>query len=281
MKERCVVSLLVMGALLGWSGGAGAQPPSHYDQFTASVINPEKWLGLESGPHDNEVVRGILGGQAQLLLRTTGSRASNSGFMNASNRLRISHKALLGGTPRITMMEGRVTVVSAEVGTCAANPLASHARAQVISAFFNDGTGNNKAGDRTGDVFAGVQKTKSSAGGNHLDAFVLRCTDPGCNTTASVVTAGGTFARSWAVGQADLMRIRWNSAANNFAFTVGSETVTLSYTVPDAALPKRLFNDFSDSFALANCTAGAVSAFLDTRIDDVRLNSSAMTAALP
>ena len=283
MKKRCGVSLLVgIGALLGACGGASAQG-LFYDSFSTPLINSEKWQGFESGPDDTEVERRIVNGQAQLLLRTAGSTASDTGFQNASNRLRISHKALIDGTPRITVMEGRVTVFGAGVATCAANPTATHARAQVIGAFFNDGTGNNRPGDRTGDVFAGLQKTMSSVGGNHVDAFVLRCTDPGCSTTASVVTAGGAFTRSWALGQPDTMNITWNSAANNFAFTIngpsGNETVTLSYTVADTALPKRFFNDFSSSFAIANCTAGPVSAFLDTRIDNVRLNPEAMSAA--
>jgi hypothetical protein len=283
VNKRCGVSVLLgIGALLGASGGAFAQG-LFYDSFSTALINAEKWQGFESGPDDTEVERRIVNGQAQLLLRTAGSNASDSGFLNASNRLRISHRALIDGIPRITMMEGRVTVFGAGVATCAANPTPTHARAQVIGAFFNDGTGNNRAGDRTSDVFASLQKTMSSVGGNHLDAFVLRCTDPACSTTASVVTAGGAFTRSWVLGQPDTMNITWNSAANNFAFTVsgtsGNETVTLSYTVPDTASPKRFFNDFSNSFALASCTAGAVSAFLDTRIDNVRLNPEAMSAA--
>lgn len=284
MNTRSGVLLLVgIGALLGASGGVSAQG-LFYDSFTTpALINPEKWQGFESGPDDTEVERRIVNGQAQLLLRTAGSQGSDTGFLNASNRLRISHKALIDGTPPITLMEARVTVMGAGVGTCAANPTATHARAQVIGAFFNDGTGNKKPGDRTGDVFAGVQKTMSSVGGNHVDAFVLRCTDPACATTATVVTTGGPFTRSWVLGQADIMNITWNRAAKNFAFTVngpsGNETVTLGYTVPDTGLPKRFFNDFSSSFAVASCTAGPVSAFLDIRIDNVRLNPEAMSAA--
>ena len=173
-----------------------------------------------------------------------------------------SHKALIDGTPP-QPHDGSARDRHGGGGAVAAKPMANHARAQ-LTAPSQRWHGNNRAGDRTGDVFAGLQKTMSSVGGNHLDAFVLRCTDPACATTASVVTGGAAFTRSWVLGQTDTMNITWNSAANNFAFTVngpsGNETVTLSYTVPDTALPKRFFNDFSNSFALASCTAGAVSA---------------------
>lgn len=77
------------GALLGACGGACAQGLV-YDSFSTGLINPEKWQGFESGPDDTEVQRRIVNGQAQLHLRTTGSSATDSGFLNASNRLRIT-----------------------------------------------------------------------------------------------------------------------------------------------------------------------------------------------
>lgn len=95
---------------------------SSYDAFTAPTIDPDKWIGLEfSGPADTEVYRRVVQGQAQLLLRTAGSNASDTGTTFASNRLRIGHRALLTGSPRITAMEARMAVLGAEVDTCATN----------------------------------------------------------------------------------------------------------------------------------------------------------------
>jgi hypothetical protein len=292
VTTRVSASLIVLiGALLGWSGGAGAQVTlASYDLFTAPTINPEKWIGLEfAGPTNTEVHRRILNTQAQLLLRTTGSNASDVGVTNASNRLRVGARALLTGTPRITAMEARMAVMGASVTPCSTNSgTTSRARAQVFGVFFNDGTGNNKAGDRTGDVSAGVQKVMDTSLGNRVEAFVQRCTDPACTVNASVVTGGTNFTRLWALGDTDLLRIVWNAGANNFVFTANrvagasglpNETVTLSYTVPDTALAKRWFNDFAQTSSMANCTGGAVAAFMDLRVDNVRLNLEAVTAA--
>ena len=122
-----------------------------------------------------------------------------------------------------------------------------------------------------------------AAGGFRVEAFVQRCTDPSCFANASIVTSGAGFTRSWAVGDTDLMRMVWNRSANSFAFTVSkiggsSETVTLGYAVPDGAAAKRWFNDIAVASSMANCTAGAVTAFMDARIDTVRLNSEALAA---
>lgn len=263
---------------------------SIYDAFSAPTINPDKWIGLESsGLADTEVYRRIVQGQAQLLLRTAGSNASDTGFTRASNRLRIGHRALLTGSPRITAMEARMTLLAAEVDTCATNltPF-SDARVQVVGVFFNDGTGNNRPGDRTGDVSAGVIKAALSDARRLFLADVRRCADAACGTVVSVGVK--LFARSWAVGDTDLMRVVWNAAANNFVFTVnkvagpsshGSESVTLTYTGSDTALPKRFFNDFTQILSINNCTGGAVSAFMDLRVDNVQLNTDAVNATLP
>jgi hypothetical protein len=289
-----VLALVV--ALLGLPPAAGAQVTlATYDVFTAPLISPDRWIGLEtsSGPavSNGEIQRRVVNGQAQLLLRATGAAFSDTGAFSGTNRLRVGHRALLRGTPRITAMEAHMKVVAASIEACPTNSeVSSRARAQVFGVFFNDGTGNANTGDRTGDVSAGVQKVLDSVGGFRVEAFVQRCADPNCFVTQGVVTSGTNFTRSWAVGDTDRMRLVWNRSANTFVFTVdktagpsahGSETVTLGYTVPDSAPAKRWFNDFVQASTMANCTGGAVTAFMDLRIDRVLLNSEAVAATLP
>jgi hypothetical protein len=44
-------------------------------------------------------------------------------------------------------------------------------RARIVGRFFNDGSGTNRGGDRTGDIIAGVQKQLDATGSKQVTAF--------------------------------------------------------------------------------------------------------------
>lgn len=286
MQKRSTALVLVLFAIALGPTIAHGQTTAVYDDFSLARINPEKWMGSEStlgaGASSNEIFRGIVAvtGEAKMLLRATGATSSDSGSLFAGNRLRVGHPKLTAGTPIIQVIEAQVNVIDASVDACPGNTgVASRVRAQIAGAFFNDGTGTNQAGNRTGDVTAGVQKVIDSNFGNRVEAFINRCIDAGC-ATASLGSTG--FTRSWVTNSPDVMRITWVPGENKFQFTVngpeGDETVTLGYVVADAAKPKRIFHELIESFTLANCTAGAVEGFMDLRIDNVRLDQAAIDA---
>jgi hypothetical protein len=70
--------------------------------------------------------------------------------------------------------------------SCSANPSTGvRGRAQVIGSLFNDGTSPG-AGDRTGDIFAGLQQILDTVLGAVFQPFLLRCTNASCSTFVAV-----------------------------------------------------------------------------------------------
>lgn len=206
-----------------------------------------------------------------MALTTYGDVTSNSG--DRSGRFGLSFP---NPTP-ITAMQAKVIVKQAMAQDCPANPAVSRARAQLIGAFFNDGTGPG-AGNRIGDILAGIQKEQSHDG-FLMRAFINRCTDSGCSRSSPVVSQ--TFTAPWQIGKADTLFMQWDPANNRFLYelnpgTSREESITLTYTLSDSLPAVTNFKSIRASNNGANCTAGRTKVVVAALFDNVKLNPEAV-----
>lgn len=258
--------------LLGVPGQSQAQLVL-YDNFNGKRIDPSKWQGGEfvipGAPHA-ETARRIEDGKLELSLTSYGTTLSDSGTAGITNtRLQVTSPAA------VTTLQAAVTVMSATVNGCAANMMtATRARANLFGSFFNDGTSPGP-GNLTGDIRATLHKVRDSILGDRIEAFLNRCTNAACSSTAQL--GFHVFTTVWEKEEADTLRVQWDSPNNQFLYTVnpglqGEETVALGYAVPDALLPVFAFKQLSVANSVASCTTGRPSATIKARFDNVRVN---------
>ena len=175
-------------------------------------------------------------------------------------------------------MQANVTVTAALAEGCPANASATRARAQLHGAFFNDGSSTG-AGDRTGDIFAIIEKRRASPAANTIRALVNRCIDPQCNDNINLATR--IFVTGWTLGVADTLELRWDPDNDQFLFalnpgTAGEETAALAYGVSDANPPGLDLKQLRVLNNVANCTEVRKSASITALFDDVMLNPEAV-----
>src|SRR5687768_10055153 len=104
---------------------ADAQTLGTYDDFSTSLIDPVRWRGIESihvntlGVRDTEISRHTATGQFRASLRTFGARGTDFGLSGSSrNRIHIDHPNLIDFTPRITVLQAKVTPKAATAQDC-------------------------------------------------------------------------------------------------------------------------------------------------------------------
>ena len=252
-----------------------------YDSFSGSSIAPERWSGFEIGggsaSPNTEINRDILFGSLHEKLVGYGSATSNTGAP--------SHGAGIGVTNPgpIIGLTARVTVVKATAGGCAANPTAARARAQVVGAFFNDGSSTG-AGDRTGDILAGIQKQLDSVTGARIAAFISRCANAACTNIPGV--SSQFFVTTWHAFQPHILRVEWAPNDDKFIFTVnpdarGEEIVELAYVFSDSSPPALDFKNLSLNHTTPNCLGDRQKALMDVFYDDAQVLLSALPEPPP
>jgi len=185
------------------------------------------------------------------------------------------------GIPPITALQAKVTVRSALAQNCAANPEATRSRANLFGFFFNDGSSTGPT-DFTGDIIAGITVERNSKTGDRIVAFLNRCDTAACVFSTNLVAA--VFTRTWTLGIAQLLTVVWQPANNRFVYTVSggglaTETRILTYTQPDAALPRLFLKELRVANTVPNCTAGRRVAAIDALFDSVAINANAVPAA--
>lgn len=271
-----VVLAVLFGALVLYPAVGQAQLEL-YDNFSGTQINPDKWNGTESftsssGNPNAEAQRFISGQKLRVALTTYGDATSNSG--GRFGRFGLSFP---NPTP-ITAMQASMTVKQAMAQDCTANTdTTSRATAQLIGAFFNDGTSPG-SGNRIGDILATIEK-RQSRDGLQIRASISRCTDSGCGNSSTVVAQ--VFPTSWKIGKADTLFIQWDPANNRFLYEVNpgtsrEESLTLTYILSDSLPPVTNFKNIRASNAGANCTTGRTKVVMDVLFDNVQLNPEAV-----
>jgi len=269
------VLLIVPLVLLGVVGASQAQLVL-YDDFNSGDIDPVKWWGGEDsggalGPN-TEAVREIVNGQLELDLTNWGKTTSSAG----TNGSVQEWLAFTNPVP-ITTIQADVTVKEATVVGCAANASTSAARAQIIGSFFNDGSSGG-AGNRTGDILAGMQSQRSSGTGDTIVAFITRCTTANCSSTAVPPGGAVTFTGSWVAGVPNTLNVQWDKPNHQFIFTLNpglsQEQHILGYAFSDSAAPILDFKHLQNSNQAANCLAPAPrgTATMESLYDNVKTN---------
>lgn len=273
--------------------GAQAQTFALYDAFTG-VLDPARWNGIEDNTNsavvsNTESQRVVVQPDPavpnrflQLKLNTghpgTGIDAGVAG--TGRERLRVVRDDILSGDPSVTGMRTKITVTGMKTPGCLTSvdpvPIANQtlARAQILGWFFNDGSSTGP-GDATGDILAGLSVEKRSTDGRVLVAFLTRCTNANCSTSATQKSV--VFTRKWALNTAVPIAVVWDRDGDQFVFTAGAEIQTLTYgdlALADAQPPQLLLYDLRVQNVVAHCST-PITAATTARFDFLQLATEA------
>ena len=269
MRKPITVSLLLVTSLLLFCCARVSQAQSLFDDFNVKPINPTKWAGSERdfGPEapNEEATRKIANGKLEIDLTSYGRMDSDSGSAGTAN------SKLEGiGVTGPYFWGADVTVKSVKAVGCAANATSTRSGARILGEFFNDGTSSGP-GDRTGDIFAGIESRRDTITGNHIVGFVGRCTNAGCTTTTTLVFH--EFTTVWTKGAAHTLLIQWVPLADFFLLQVDlQEDFMASYTVSDTDAPVHFSRQVGAANSVANCQSGPrASATIKALFDNVKV----------
>lgn len=241
--DRTAVGLVTTSATARSEGATGAP----------SVVLVEKRELVEAG---------------KLQLGVTQYGLTNASIGTSGGQARLS---VVVDPAHITGIQADVAVVRADVEACAANVSTTiRARAQIIGGFFNDGS-STAAGDRTGDIIAGIQKIRDTAQGDVIQALIVRCPDFSCSATVTV--ASQNFATPWRVDQVHTISVLWDQSNKRFIYTASGgsspETISLAYGQNDSRAP---VNDFKPT--VPDCNGSRKHATIEFETDRVSIQSA-------
>jgi hypothetical protein len=274
MRKPLTVALHIIVPLVLLSFAGVSQALTLYDDFNKKPINPAKWSGSEgsAGPlaPNTETPRKIAGKQLEIDLTTWGRTDSNTGDAGSpSSRLGVTNPG------PVTTIQADVTVKSATVVGCAANPTRTAARASIAGGFFNDGTSPGP-GDRTGDIFVGIQSVRNTITGDRIHAFVDRCTNANCTTFVTPFFV--VFTASWVQGVANTLSVQWDKPNKQFIFTVNpggsQEQHIFTYAFSDTNGPVVDFKNVQVDNSAASCLGPAprARAIMKALFDNMMVN---------
>jgi hypothetical protein len=268
-RSAIAFSMMLMVAAIAIAPNAAHAQWEIYDNFSSGFINPERWRGFEvaggvASPN-TEIARHVALGVLHEKLVGYGAAGSDSGSVSHTTGLQVTDPASIIG------IEAKVAVLSATANGCAGNSISARARAQVIGAFFNDGS-SSAPGDRTGDILAGIQKQLDSFSGKEIVAFITQCADPGCTSTTTLKSHVFT---TWNFFLPHVLRVEWDAFNDQFIFTInpggpGQESHTLSYVgTDDSDTPGLAFKQVSINLTTPNCQDDQLKTAIDAVFDRV------------
>jgi hypothetical protein len=285
---RTVLACIVIVLVAQFGGLAHAQEAVvTYDNFNSSLlINPHKWFADDFGSRDLEAqrfVQGVVGSAAlRVEVRSYADTTSNSGGLNGGNVLGFPH-----ANPAIVRVMGATFTVQAfqSVGCAANTATPTSAGTELFGFFFN--AGPKVVGSAVNDIIAGLRIRRLSnstdpANMLRVQAFVARCTDAGCNSTATIFNNSsiGTVL----VGSPATLRMDWQPSLNRFLFRLNAGAfIAAPYAVPDSETPGNTFfkRRIGVRNFVANCTTTSPrpTAFMRSLVDNVFVNTAASIAA--
>lgn len=254
---------------------AMAQTWTLFEDFSATSLNVNKWMGEESKQYGGirlESQRIVVSGQLRLYTRGYGDNVRNTGSSWIRNAVVLNKSA------SITALKSTITMRNAVGTTCAgnSNPDATTWRARMFGFFFNGGTPVSNT--NMNDVFAGAQVYRSGgstdpAGTYRISGFVGQCIDDSCISTTGIGTPVdlGTVTANTPV----TLSIVWNKASKNFSFQRDANSpATITYTLNDSAPPEGSSAKRLEVMNLmAQCTAGRVGSSTTADFDNVYTNT--------
>ena len=275
MRKPLTVALLLVVplVLLGFAGLSQAQLVL-YDDFNVKPINPAKWFGTEGSTGllspNTEGRRELAFGELRMDLVMYGRTDSDIGVAgNATNALNHTNPSA------VTTIQADVLMSNVELVACAPNTSPTRAQAGINGFFFNDGTSPG-AGNRTGDISAGIQKVQDTKLGDQTELFIARCTNSDCSAITTL--ASTVFTAAWVMRVVDTVRLQWDQPNQQFVYTLNPagpspETKTLSYTVTDTNPAVVSIKALSVSNSAANCLSGPrTSSYIKAYFDNVMVN---------
>jgi hypothetical protein len=255
-----------VAALVSFAPAVSAlEPFKVYDRFADAPLDAARWA-------EGERVREVKKGRLQLMQRSYGLAASDVGVQSQNWNTSLTNPAT------VTSLRARINVVALETQACPTNPALSQARARIVGTFFN--TGTPTPGSQVGDALAQIRLTRFSnsadaAGVLRVQGFLSICSSADCAQSGVVgnIVDLGTVA----VGTPAVVQMQWDRGGKTFYFTRdnGAAAGAVAYTFDDSSAPSAAFKQLSTRVDLPNCTAGPVSAVVDARFDDVRVNQGA------
>jgi hypothetical protein len=282
MRKALVIATFASTfVLLAVSGSHAVESLVLYDDFSGSLIDPDRWYGSEASanPGATESVRHIQNRALHLIHRVWSAQTSNDSVTFGANNLNFARPDL------VTAMKARVQIKKVMVRDCTAQSLGTGISARLHGIFFN--TGTPTAGSSLGDVVANIRIHQQGALGQ-LEVFgrVSECADPACNTTICVHPGcvGDTSTVSLGnirTGQATSLRIQWDPDMQQFLFQRDNQPeVPISYAgKSDASPPSFVSRQLRIAANVPNCLpvpgAGRPVAFMEAFFDNVGVNQSA------
>jgi hypothetical protein len=273
---HCAVILVVV--LFGMPGYA-AERLVPYDDFNATSINPDRWLGAQSSsafPHwGTEAIRQIQDHQLRLMYRSYGSTTAATGTIRSEFTLMVRNSAA------VTAMQAAVTVTDAVATGCPGSGENTVTRAGLGGRFFGGAASTPEGEVRDMVAFIGI--TRLSGAPDPADVFqaqsiVFYCANRPCTVGLTLHSRDlGPIKR----GETARLRVQWDRTHGQFIFQRDEQPeVFAKYAVSEivpAGNPSKLLNAMQ---FVPDCTATPrPMAFIDALFDDVMVNESAAPQA--
>jgi len=252
--------LVTFGILL--MGHVAPAQAQLYDDFNATKIDPDKWVGVQAQDAGEEgglrLIRRIEldGTEGHLVLshRVVGGTFTNTGLRISRNRLRI-----VQDPNAITAVRFDVMVRDFSMLGCSASSSVSGVRAGFIGFLFNDGSSTDPQ-DATGDIIGivGLSRISSSTDSTGIVRAVgilARCIERTCSgqlTTFTVLDLGPV-----ATGETVTLAMNWDRVEKKLDFQKNAEAVhSIAYTQDDSRPPIFSLKALEARGQAANCTVG-------------------------
>jgi hypothetical protein len=268
LLKRCMAISLILGNV----PASALEPLALYDNFNATNLAPNKWVGGGIGSDVRDVVRqtqpvtsSSRNRRLRLLGRLHGGASSNSGGGGSSISLEFARPA------KVTAIKTTVQVKDFAATKCTGNPNAPFAGAHLSGFFFN--TSAPTAGSHTNDVFATIRIARRPNNTLRVESLVNRCDDALCAAQTSIdFDTLGTITK----GQTTKLQIQWDPDNNRFIFRRDNTRIISTYNASDSASPGSHGKRIELQLFAPNCASGPrPAAFMDTTFDDVFVNASA------
>jgi hypothetical protein len=289
MKLAFICGLVTIAALASIPALAQVPTLELYDNFQATVLNPDNWIGnegssntgvfiLESGRQiKTEPLSGLKG--VDILNRSYASEISgDTGSASSNTRLFFN-----GGN--VSTIQATVLVKKIQATGCSAvNTFATSPRLRIGGGFFNAGTVAPTPGVQTDDVFAFItvgRELDSTNPANVLDinGSVFRCGDANCSGAATI-QIGEELLGTVKVNQKVKLRVTWDPGADRFVFQKGNNPeVPIAYTGNSDGFSPGTSNGGNKrlevNHQIPNCTsAPRPMAYMEAYFDNVMVNVS-------
>jgi hypothetical protein len=252
-----------------------------YDDFNATQIDPDKWLGIECGPEprsaSTEAIRQIQDNRLRLVYRAYGRTDSDSGM--SRNELGL----VFHNSAAVTAIKATMQVTDAAATSCPGNREATSAAwAMLGGRFFN--TAPSTPGSAAKFVATGIGLVRRSDSTDPPDVLRVRCGVFHC-TNADCMAASELHSQDLGpvkLGEMVRLRVQWDRDNHRFIFQRDDDPEVLApYTVSDSGPPGDQIKLLVAVHLVPNCTATPRPvAFIEALFDEVMVNESAAPRAV-